>query len=215
MFTGLIEEIGKIKNIESIPGGKRFDISAKKILTDLKIDHSVSVSGACLTAIKVGENYFTAEVVGETLQKTTLGELNVGVAVNLERAMVLGERLGGHLIQGHINGIGQVLRLNNRGDNWYLEVNIPEELQKYVINEGSIAVDGISLTIAHLEVNRVGLSIIPHTYANTIISNYSIGTKVNIEVDFIAKYIEKLIGNYVERGSNRPITEKWLKEVGF
>lgn len=213
MFTGLIEEIGKIQNITLISGGKQIAIVAEKILTDLKIDHSVAVSGVCLTAVKILENGFVAEAVGETLEKSTLNNIQVGQNVNLERAMQIGDRLGGHFVQGHVNGVGIVKQLHQRGENWYLVVEIPKELERYVINEGSIAIDGISLTIADLHGTDVGVSVIPHTYKNTLISKYKIGQNVNIETDFLAKYIEKFVNSYKQNDSKISIEK--MKEMGF
>lgn len=213
MFTGLIEEIGKIQNITLIAGGKQIAIAAEKILTDLKIDHSVAVSGVCLTAVKILENGFVAEAVGETLEKSTLNNIQVGQNVNLERAMQIGDRLGGHFVQGHVNGVGIVKQLHQRGENWYLVVEIPKELERYVINEGSIAIDGISLTIANLHGIDVGASVIPHTYKNTLISKYKIGQNVNIETDFLAKYIEKFVNSYKQNDSKISIEK--MKEMGF
>jgi len=214
MFTGLIEETGTIQQIKNIAGGKKIVISAEKILSDIKVDDSISVSGVCLTVIEYNKKKFTVEAVGETLQKSTIADLKINDSVNLERALRLNDRLGGHFVQGHVNGIGRISRLEKRGDNWFVEISIPVELEKYVIEEGSIAIDGVSLTIAKLNNNFVGISVIPHTFKNTVISNYRIDTAVNVETDFFAKYIEKiLLGN--NTGSNGILTEAWLKKMGY
>lgn len=213
MFTGLIEEIGKISSITAIAGGKRLKISASKILGDLKVDDSVAVNGICLTATNVDNTGFTCEAVGVTLTKTTLQNFFVNEEVNLERAVRLADRLGGHLVQGHVNGIGSVKNISKLGDNYFVELIIPDELKKYLVEEGSIAVDGISLTIAKLENRTCGLSIIPHTWNNTIIKNKRTGSKVNIETDVIAKYVEKLlIGSKVE---DDRFTDAWFKNLGY
>jgi riboflavin synthase len=213
MFTGLIEEIGKISSITAIAGGKRLKISASKILSDLKVDDSVAVNGICLTATNVDNTGFTCEAVGVTLTKTTLQNFSVNEEVNLERAVRLADRLGGHLVQGHINGIGIIKNISKLGDNYFVELIIPDELKKYLVEEGSIAVDGISLTIAKLENNTCGLSIIPHTWNNTIIKNKRTGSKVNIEIDVIAKYVEKLlIGSKVK---DDKFTDAWFKNLGY
>jgi riboflavin synthase len=197
MFTGLIEEVGIVKKIDVIAGGgKQISIQADKVLSDLAIDHSVAVSGICLTVTTVFNDGFKVDAVGETLEKSTLDKIHIGQKVNLERAMKLSDRLGGHIVQGHVNGIGIVKQINQRGENWYLTVNLPKELDKYLISEGSIAIDGISLTITHLQGTEVSVSIIPHTYKNTIISDYKANHQVNIETEFLAKYVENFVNAY-------------------
>ncbi len=213
MFTGLIEETGKITSISVIPGGKRLKISARKILDDLKVDDSIAVNGICLTAVNVDSNGFECEAVGVTLTKTTLQDFRINEEVNLERAVRLSDRLGGHLVQGHVNGIGSIKNISKLGDNFYIEINVPNELKKYIIDEGSIAVDGISLTVAKIENNVCGLSIIPHTWNNTILKNKQTGSKVNIETDVIAKYVEKLLMN-TGKEDNR-FTDTWFKKLGY
>ncbi|MGD8782246.1 MAG: riboflavin synthase [Ignavibacteria bacterium] len=214
MFTGLIEEIGKIKKVEPASGGKKIKIGASVILDDLKVDDSVAVNGICLTATKVEKDGFWADAVGATLEKTSLAEVGENVEVNLERALRFNDRLGGHLVQGHVNGLGEVTRITKLGENYYLEVSVPEELEKHVIDEGSIAIDGISLTIASLKNNLVGVSVIPHTWKNTNLINRKIGDKVNIETDMIAKYVEKLLNKKEEKKPGK-ISESWLKEMGY
>ncbi len=212
MFTGLIEEIGKLALAGNIPGGKRIKIYASKILDDVKIDDSVCINGVCLTVTGFEKDFFFADAVGATLEKTTIGTLKEGAELNLERALRISDRLGGHIVQGHTNGIGLVKQIKKIGDNYSLEIEIPEELSRYVIDEGSIAVDGISLTVAKIKGTSITLSIIPHTWNGTNLKFRKPGDKVNIEVDLIAKYVEKLLdGN--KRQSN--ITENWLKEIGY
>lgn len=213
MFTGLIEEIGKISSITAIAGGKRLKISASKILNDLKVDDSVAVNGICLTAINVDNTGFVCEAVGVTLTKTTLQNFFVNEEVNLERAVRLADRLGGHLVQGHVNGIGSIKNISKLGDNYFVEIIVPDELNKYLVEEGSIAVDGISLTIAKLENNVCGLSIIPHTWDNTIIKNKKTGSKVNIETDVIAKYVEKLFIS--SKAEDKKFTDAWFRDLGY
>jgi len=215
MFTGIIEEIGIITRFSSIPGGNKITIKANKILDDLKVDHSVAVNGVCLTVVDFSDNQFTVEAVGETLEKSTIIDLKASAAVNLERAMRLGDRLGGHLVQGHVNGIGRISKLDRRGDNWYLEVNLTDDLIRYVIPEGSIAIDGISLTVASIKESRVGISVIPHTFKNTTFSQAKVGQKCNIETDLIGKYIEKFITYSSEEKIKKPLNLKWLQSQGF
>ena len=214
MFTGIIEEIGKISSIQPIAGGMRIKISSSKILDDISVDDSICVSGVCLTAIKVENDGFWVDAVGATLEKTTFSKMQLSSSVNLERSLKLNDRLGGHFVQGHINGTGTMLEINKLGENYLLKIKVEENLEKYLIEEGSITIDGVSLTIAELDGSKVGISLIPHTWHNTIIQYKKIGDKVNVEIDVLAKYIEKLLG---KNGSNDNIniTENWLKELGY
>ena len=213
MFTGLIEEIGILDKIEPITDGRRIKISAVKITEDIKVNDSIAVNGVCLTVVKIDKNSFWTEAVGETLKKTTINKLNQNCKLNLERALRLTDRLGGHLVQGHVNGIGTIKKINRIGDNYYLEVQIPENLEKYVIKEGSIAIDGISLTIANLQGNLAGLSIIPHTWQNTNLQFNRVSEEVNIEVDIIAKYVEKLLGT--KGNETNLLSDSMLKNMGY
>jgi len=214
MFTGIIEEIGKISSINPIAGGIRIKISASKILDDISIDDSVCVSGVCLTAIKVENDGFWVDAVGATLDKTTFAKMQLSIHVNLERSLKLNDRLGGHFVQGHTNGIGTILEIKKLGENYSLKITVDESLQKYLVDEGSITIDGISLTIAEIDKSKIGISIIPHTWKNTAIQFKKVGDKVNVETDVLAMYIEKFLrknGN----GKITNITENWLKELGY
>ena len=212
MFTGIIEELGKVKSIAPFEGGSRISIFASKILNDLNINDSVSVSGICLTTVYVDSDYFTVEAVGETLSKTTLSTFRAGQIVNLERAMTLQTRLGGHIVQGHINFISQVESLQSRGRNWLLKIIIPEDQLKYCIKEGSIAIDGISFTIADISSSLISINLIPHSFENTNMQYLRPGDKVNVEVDIIGKYIERLISK--SKNENRSV-EQWLTNLGW
>jgi len=214
MFTGIIEEIGVVAQIKPIAGGSRITITAARTLDDLQIDQSVAVSGVCLTVVAVQDHKFTTEAVGETMVKSTLKDIAVGDKVNLERALKLSDRLGGHFVQGHVNGIGTLHTLEQRGENWYIEILLPPELERYVISEGSIAIDGISLTVARLAGLKIGISVIPYTYKNTTLKHKSTGAKVNIEVDFLAKYIEKFLDPEMkpDRIQNKL---QWYKDLGY
>lgn len=214
MFTGLIEEIGIIKSVQPVGDGKRFEIAAKKILDDVKVDDSIAVSGCCLTAVKVTAGSFTAEAVEESLKKTTLGNLEPGSKVNLERAMRLSDRLGGHLVLGHVDGVGTIKSIQQRSASHWIGVKIPPQLMKYCIPVGSVAVDGISLTIAEIKNDIIYLSIIPHTWDHTILSLKKSGGEVNIETDMIGKYVEKFF-TATKPDTNRPLTEARLKELGY
>ncbi len=214
MFTGLIEEIGIIKSVQPIGDGRRFEIAAKKILDDVKVDDSVSVNGCCLTAVKVTAGSFVAEAVEESLKKTTLGNLKTGSKVNLERAMRLSDRLGGHLVLGHVDGIGTIRSVQQRSASYWVGIQIPPQLMKYCIPVGSIAIDGISLTVAEIKNDIIYLSIIPHTWDHTILSLKKSGDEVNIETDMIGKYVEKIFnGNKQEH--TKPLTEVRIKELGY
>ncbi len=213
MFTGLIEEVGKIIRIVPIVDGKKFLVQTKIIHEDLNVDDSVAVNGVCLTAIKVESNGFWVEAVGETLTKSTIAEIIINENVNLERALKLSDRLGGHLVLGHVNGIGKISNIAKRGKNYLLEIELPDNLMKYVVLEGSIAISGVSFTIAQLKQNLIGISVIPHTWHKTNLNQKKIGDNLNIEVDIISKYLEKLVINKKENKLN--ITENWLRENGF
>jgi riboflavin synthase len=195
MFTGIIEEIGKITNITPISNGKRLKVKAKRVIADLAINDSISISGVCLTVIKLDDATFTVEAVGDTLKKTTIHQFRINTLVNLERALSLSDRLGGHLIQGHVNGIGKISAIQKRGDNWFFKFTLPKNQLKYVIQEGSISIDGVSLTVANLNNVQIGISIIPHTFKNTIFQFYRLGQKVNIETDFMARYVENFVAH--------------------
>lgn len=214
MFTGLIEDVGKITAVKKIGDGVRFSISSNK-LNDLEIDDSIAVNGCCLTAVAVQSHIFDVEAVEETLKKTTLSGFGIGTEVNLERAMRLSDRLGGHLVLGHVDGVGRILSIEERSTSWWVTVEIPPELERYLIHVGSIAMDGISLTIAELEGNNVSVSIIPHTWAVTTLAQRHAGELVNIEVDMIGKYVDKLLSRKAEADTPSRITEEFLKEKGF
>jgi riboflavin synthase len=214
MFTGIIEEIGKVSSINPIAGGMRIKISSSKILDEISVNDSICVSGVCLTAIKVEDDGFWIDAVGSTLEKTTFSNLQLSATVNLERSLKLNSRLGGHFVQGHTNGTGTILEIKKLGENYFLSVIVEENLEKYFIQEGSITIDGISLTIAELDGSKVGISLIPHTWQNTAIQFKKVGDRVNVETDVLAKYIEKLVINN-GANDNINITENWLKELGY
>ena len=215
MFTGIIEEIGSIRRIIPIRNGKKIFVNAQKVLSDLKVGDSMAVSGTCLTVAGLSKDSFMAEVVGETLLKTTIKRWTPRKKVNLERALQAADRFSGHLVQGHVNGIGRIVRMIHRGENWNLLLQIPQELTPYTIPEGSIAVDGVSLTIAEITGRIISISIIPHTFKNTIISTYKAGHLVNIEIDFLARYIEKLLLTKKGNTSTETFSSEWFKSLGY
>jgi len=214
MFTGIIEEIGKIEKITPIAGGITIKINAEKILEDVAVNDSICIDGVCLTVTKKDNETFWADAVGATLEKTTFIKIKADTSVNLERSVKLSDRLGGHLVQGHVNGVGTITEITKLGENYLLKTFIPDELNKYLIKEGSIAINGISLTIADLKSNEISISIIPHTWQNTNLKDKKVNDKVNVEIDILAKYVEKLLTK-VNNSSNKNITENWLKEIGY
>jgi riboflavin synthase len=211
MFTGIIEEIGSIKEVIPQGSGRRIHVRAGKVLDDLQIDQSVAVNGVCLTVVEIGKDYFAADAVAETLGKSTLSQLKRNDNVNLERALRLQDRLGGHLVQGHVDGIGIIRKLSQQQYASMLTVEIPGELAQYTIQKGSIAIDGVSLTIAQKQDRIVSVAVIPHTFVQTIFQFKHVGEPVNIEVDFLAKYVEQ----FVHKTGETKITAEWLKGQGY
>jgi len=193
MFTGIIEELGKVSAIESQPDAIRVTISCGKVLSDLKRGDSISCSGTCLTAIDIDGNSFTADVMLETLKCSSLSEVKVGDVINLERAMQHETRFGGHIVQGHVDGVGEVIS-REKSDNWdWVRVLIPADLMKYVVMKGSITIDGISLTVNELGEDHIAVSLIPETLEVTTLGYKQPGDKVNVEADVLAKHIERLL----------------------
>lgn len=203
MFTGLIAEIGRIVDVRRLPAGTgtktgaaftRIRVSGGDVVSELKTGDSVAVSGVCLTAVEIAGTQFSADLAGETLQRTSLGRLQTRSLVNLELPARAQDRLGGHVVQGHVDGVGRLLRLERiqGGEDWRLEMEIPPALSKYVVPQGSITVEGISLTVAAIGANRVEIAIIPHTYQATNLHALRAGDPLNIEVDVLAKYAERM-----------------------
>lgn len=209
MFTGIIEEIGSVDRITRGAKSSVLTIRAKKIFEDLKIGDSVSTNGVCLTATSIKDYCFTADVMNETLKRSSLGELRPGSQVNLERAMAADSRFGGHIVTGHIDSVGTIKRIE-RDDNaiWFTIQANPGTIQ-YIVEKGSIAIDGISLTVASVTNDNFRVSIIPHTAQETILSNKRIGDMVNLENDIIGKYIKKFLGEPSK------IDEEFLRKYGF
>ena len=190
MFTGIVEELGTIA-----AAGARMNVQCRAVLKDTREGSSIAVNGVCLTATNVDSAGFWCDLSPETLARTNLGALGEGSRVNLERPAAVGDRLSGHIVQGHVDGTGDFVSLNSLPDgNWWLKVRVPAELERYMIHKGSICLDGVSLTIASLDATVVSVAIIPYTYENTVIGNYRAGTKINVEADLIGKYVEKLVG---------------------
>ena len=209
MFTGIVEEVGIVEKILDIPQGKIIFIKAINISKHLSKGDSVSINGVCQTVTGIFQDVFSVEAVGETLKKTTMRDFKHGTKVNLERAIKAGDRFGGHIVLGHVNGIGKICSICKVGKHHHVEVAIPPALPKYVAEEGSIAIDGISLTVASCTENMVELNIIPYTYNTTSLQYKKIGDRVNIEVDILSKYLEKIISNNKQNGIKENILEKW------
>ncbi len=214
MFTGIIEEIGTIKSVRNGSKSSILTIECKEILEDTKIGDSIAVNGVCLTVTDMAKDGFTADVMSETMNRSTLGNIGSGSKVNLERAMLANGRFGGHMVSGHIDGIGCISHIR-KDDNavWYTITTDKKQLW-YIVEKGSIAIDGISLTIACVDEEGFKVSIIPHTQKETILSYKKIGDKVNLECDMVGKYIEKLLKSK-ESENNSKITEQFLIEHGF
>ncbi|UEL49482.1 riboflavin synthase [Terrisporobacter hibernicus] len=215
MFTGIIEEIGIIKNVKKNNKSSIITIQGKKIFEDINIGDSISVNGVCLTVTTFSNEIFTADVMNETLSRSSLDSLQNGSYVNLERAMSASGRFGGHIVSGHIDGTGKIIKIK-RDDNaiWYT-VTVENNLIKYIVEKGSIAIDGISLTVVNVNENSFSVSIIPHTSQETILSHRLVGDIVNIENDIIGKYVEKLITFEKNKKDESNITMDFLINNGF
>lgn len=194
MFTGIIEELGSVASIELADKGARISLAATLVASDISNGDSISVNGVCLTAVDVSRASFAADVSPETLERTTLGNLNVGAPVNLERAVTPATRLGGHIVQGHVDGRGTVISALREGDFWTVRIGFPPDLARYFVHKGSVTVEGISLTIAALTEEYFDVALIPKTWEMTNLSTLNPGDLVNLEADIIAKYVERMIG---------------------
>lgn len=194
MFTGLIEELGEVGNLIGAGYSYRLTIAAKKILENVGIGDSIAVNGACLTVVEKQDKGFTVDVMPETARRTTIGRLHMGERVNLERTLRFGERLEGHLLSGHIEGVGRILHRQEDGNALLFKIACDKTITRYIVKKGSVAVDGISLTVADVDENSFQVGVIPHTAAVTTLGFKRVGDRVNIETDLIGKYIEKFVG---------------------
>lgn len=218
MFTGIIEETGKIKNVKKGIKSCIIEIEASEVIEDVKIGDSIAVNGVCLTVTKLTENGFTADVMAETMRETSLSVAKNGTYVNLERAMKMNGRFGGHIVSGHIDGIGTIVGKTKEDNAVWFDIKTKPEVMKYIADNGSVAVDGISLTVAKVSDDSFSVSVIPHTRSKTIILNKNKGDIVNIETDMLFRYIEKLM-NYKNKDkkmkNQSAITIDYLIENGF
>jgi riboflavin synthase len=213
MFTGIIEELGTIGSMTTRPSGARITVRCSTVLSDAAEGVSIAVNGVCLTALDIRPDSFSADVAPETLRRTNLGALAAGSKVNLERPLSPTGRLSGHIVQGHVDGTGEFLSLDALGDdNWWLRIRVPAELDPFLVFKGSIAIDGISLTIAALEGDVLSVTIIPHTFRNTTLGGYKPGARVNLECDVLAKHVEKLLRKLDVKS---PLTVEKLREQGY
>ena len=214
MFTGIIEAVGKIEARSQEKGEWRLQFSTGDLdLSDVKIGDSIAVSGCCLTVVEKHATAFLADVSNETMRCTSLGTLEIGSAVNLEKAMLATDRFGGHIVSGHVDGVGHLIKVENEGQSIKMTFKIPSNLSKYVAAKGSICVDGTSLTVNEANDDYFAVNLIPHTQDQTVSGSYQIGDSVNLEVDIIARYLERM--NEGLNNKAHEITKDYLKENGF
>ena len=215
MFTGIIEETGAVERLNHQSGGARLTLRGREVLADIEIGGSIAVNGVCLTAVAISAEGFSADLSPETVERTNLGRLHTGDTVNLERPLLPTGRLSGHFVLGHVDGVGELVSLEALPDgNWWLSVRAPEDLLRYLVYKGSVAIDGISLTIASLELDVIGVAIIPHTYERTNLAGLRPGVKVNLECDIIAKHVGRLLET-VDRSPKSSLRIDDLKEQGY
>ena len=217
MFTGITEHVGKIESLEQAKDGGRLRVrleGASALAAEMNLGDSISVNGCCLTVVEFDKNHFSADLSGETLRRTSFGEKKPGHLVNIERPLAANARLGGHFVQGHVDGIGRVTRLVPEGENWWLSVRIPEDQRRYVAEKGSISIDGISLTVARWHEGVADIAIIPFTHAHTNVRAMNPHDAVNIETDILAKYMESLLANH-KTSPDSHLTISRLIEEGF
>jgi riboflavin synthase len=220
MFTGIVEEIGEVASIRATGRAISLAIRANKVLEDVRLGDSIAVNGICLTVVSFDRSHFVVDVVPETMRRTTLHELAPGHLVNLERAMAMGGRFGGHIVSGHIDGVGRIVSIAREDTARVIRIAAPSFVMRYVVPKGSITVDGVSLTVMDVDAESFRVSIIPHTGQVTILKDKQEGSRVNLECDIIGKYVEKLLTGYVPDGVRKPtgenvLTTEFLREHGF
>lgn len=214
MFTGIVEEMGTVRSLEVRSDSAKLRVAAAKVLADAKLGDSIAVNGVCLTVVSFAADGFVADVMPETLRKTNLGQLRPGDRVNLERALALGGRLGGHLVSGHVDGTGKILEKRSEGNAVVFTFDAPPDVMRLIVPKGSIAIDGISLTVAKVGAESFSVSIIPHTLAQTTLGTKNVGDLVNLECDMIGKYVDRLIHAY-QGNKPKELDMDFLKVNGF
>lgn len=212
MFTGIIEEIGEIAQVSQQGGARQFSIKAQKVMSDLKVDDSIAINGVCLTVVSQTPQQFAVQAVEETLKKSTLGHYQAGHRINLERALMANSRLGGHFVQGHVDGVATVLSMQAQQGGKILTLRVPEMLLKYMIPQGSITVDGVSLTIAGLSHDTIRISLIPHTLSVTTLGMLQAGGLVNVEADMMGKYAIQILQPYAAHPLKRTMYDVKLED---
>lgn len=217
MFTGIIESLGKVESVQSVGGDVRLRIGTELDMSDVHLGDSIATNGICLTVIEWGENWYAADVSRESLTRTTLGTWKVGQRINVEKAMLPTTRFGGHIVSGHVDAVGEITVVREDARSIYYEVTAPAEIAKYLAEKGSVTVDGISLTINHLRGNIISLNLIPHTADRTNIGTWKTGVKVNLEVDVLARYIERLMlgDQAADTQQTSKLSMAFLAENGF
>ncbi|SNS42279.1 riboflavin synthase alpha chain [Anaerovirgula multivorans] len=215
MFTGIVEEIGRIRRIHQSGDGASIIIEGKRVLGDVKLGDSIATNGVCLTVNQFDTSSFQVDVMAETMRRSNLKNLKTGDLVNLERAVAVGDRLGGHLVSGHIDGVGVISNYDQEDNAVWITIDVELELLKYIILKGSIAVDGVSLTVAYVDEKCFKVSIIPHTRDETILINKGVGELVNLECDMIGKYVEKLMFYNKDKQEKKDISLDFLAQHGF
>jgi len=215
VFTGLIEEVGEIKSIEKGAKSARITIKAQEVLRGTKIGDSINTNGVCLTVTEFNKNSFTVDVMAETIRSSNLGKLKPGSPVNLERALRVSDRLGGHIVSGHIDGTGTIVSFYKEDNAIWVSVETTVGILKYIVHKGSITIDGISLTVAYVDEKIFKVSIIPHTKDETTLLNKNVGDEVNLECDMLAKYVEKLLNFGEVQKEKKSIGMDFLKNNGF
>jgi len=216
VFTGIVEELGIVRTLRLLPESGQLTLEGRKILSGTQIGDSIAINGVCLTVIRQSEREFTVDVMAETLTKTNLAELKSGSRVNLERALQLQTRLGGHLVSGHVDGVGSIRRITPWGIAQVYEISAPPPLLAYILPKGSIAIDGISLTVIDVEADYFTVSLIPHTFEQTTLGSKGIGASVNLETDLIGKYVARFMGIHTAPSKNKQdLSLGFLAENGF
>jgi riboflavin synthase len=215
MFTGIIEELGTIQTLTQSRAGARIIVHAPTILSDAKIGDSIAVNGVCLTVVEKTATTFTADISAETLRRTSLKQIRTGSKVNLERPLTPNARFGGHIVQGHVDAMGTFASAKAEGEGWNVRVQFPVELGQYIVEKGSITVDGISLTVAALGDDWFEIAVIPHTWKVTNLSTLKPGAAVNLEVDIIAKYVERMLRGYLPQQAQSGLSLEKLAEMGY